>query len=778
MFSRSASIALLIIGSVGLSACSESSSETGASRTMDVDTARNVDTASEQVDATVDRTAVASSSLSSAASIDGASSAHPKLILTAADVVQLRREWTSVPAFAEAVNRLIVSMDERIAQPLNVPVPRDAGGGYTHEQHKANYKTIYEAGLLYQITREKKYADHAKALFFEYGEMYPGLSEHPEKKEQSPGRLFWQSLNEAVWLLYSIQGYDAVVETLSADERENIEQNVLNPMAIFLSDMAPQTFDKIHNHGTWAAAAVGMTGYVLGNQEYVEKALYGLDKTGKAGFLKQIDLLFSPDGYYNEGPYYQRYALMPFVVFAKAIQTNEPERDIFAYRDGLLLKAVYAAIQLSYNGLFFPINDALPDKGIDTVELVIGTAIAYGFTQDPELLSIAEAQQSIDISTDGFAVAKALHEKKAQVFPYRSMQFSDGAQGDRGALSILRSGSHAGHQALVMKNTSQGLGHGHFDKLSYLFYDNGRMIVTDYGAARFLNIEAKYGGHYLPENNAWAKQTIAHNTLVVDEQSHFDGKLKPAEKVAPEPLFFDLEDDIEIVSAKMDGAYADVSFTRTMAMIPADELEHPIVLDLLRVESEGTHQYDLPLHYRGHIVDTSFPVSAHAVEQKPLGKNNGYQYLWLTAEAKPEPAFNQVTWLLENRFYTYSIYSETPQSLLFTRLGANDPNFNLRPETAIIQRSSSTGPRSFVSLIEVHGEYNPTLEFTRKSHSQVTDLKAVTQGDMQAVSFTTKAGITRTLFLAYTGNEDSEHTFQWKGEERTWRGPHFLFEGE
>ncbi|WP_205932275.1 hypothetical protein, partial [Pseudomonas viridiflava] len=52
------------------------------------------------------------------------------------------------------------------------------------------------------------------------------------------------------------------------------------------------------------------------------------------------DQLFPPDGYYEEGPYYQRYALAPFILFANAVQRNEPERGIFKRRDGVLLKAV------------------------------------------------------------------------------------------------------------------------------------------------------------------------------------------------------------------------------------------------------------------------------------------------------------------------------------------------------------------------------------------------------------------------------------------------------
>jgi len=156
-------------------------------------------------------------------------------------------------------------------------------------------------------------------------------------------------------------------------------------MADFLSTGSRRTFNRIHNHGTWAAAAVGMTGYALGDRDYVEKALLGLEKDGDAGFLRQISELFSPDGYYTEGPYYQRYALMPFVLFAKAIEHNEPERRIFEYRDGVLLRAIYTTIQLSYDGIFFPLNDAIKDKGLDTIELDYAIAIAFGLTGDRSL---------------------------------------------------------------------------------------------------------------------------------------------------------------------------------------------------------------------------------------------------------------------------------------------------------------------------------------------------------------------------------------------------------
>ena len=57
-------------------------------------------------------------------------------------------------------------------------------------------------------------------------------------------------------------------------------------------------------------------GIASNNQDYIDKALYGTRKDGKSGFLAQMDGLFSPDGYYTEGPYYVRYAILPYYHFA------------------------------------------------------------------------------------------------------------------------------------------------------------------------------------------------------------------------------------------------------------------------------------------------------------------------------------------------------------------------------------------------------------------------------------------------------------------------------
>ena len=587
--------------------------------------------------------------------------------------------------------------------------------------------------------------------------------------------MFWQNLNESWWLVHVAQAYGLISQTLTDSERNTIETQLLRNMANFLSTGSPETFDKIHNHGTWATAAVGLTGYAIGDQDYVEQALLGLDKSGEAGFLKQLDLLFSPDGYYNEGPYYQRYALMPFVLFAQSVERNNPERKIFEHRDGVLQKAIYTTVQQSYGGLFFPINDAIKDKGIATTELLHGIAIAYELTGDKGLLSIAEAQNKFVLTPESKTLATDLAAGKAEPFNYQTMRLRDGADGSSGALDILRASSDPAASVVVMKNTSQGLGHGHFDKLAFIFYDNGEEIIADYGAARFLNIEAKFGGHYLPENNAFAKQTITHNALVVDGGSHFTGKTSIGNKYHPTPGVFVNDENLKLASASIDTAYDGVTLARTMAVVSDPAFERPIVIDVMKARSEGVHDYDLPFHYQGQVVETNFDLKTNSTSRYPLGTKNGYQYLWHVASAKADNDFSKLTWLKNNRFYTLSTAMPANTEIVFTEAGANDDNFNLRREPAVIFRTGKSSNVSYVSVIEPHGEYNPIVEFTLNSHSQIESIDHYEEGGAEFVLITTTAG--KTVGLGFSGSQDSSltHNVNVNGTTMSWKGAYQLF---
>jgi len=676
----------------------------------------------------------------------------------------------NAPLFAAEVDRSTRFVESMMAKGVVVPVPKDPGGGYTHEQHKRNYKAIYEGGQLYRITGEQKYADYVRDILLAYADLYPTLGDHPARANQNTGRIFWQVLNDAMWQVYSIQGYELIRAGLSEADRKRIDDDVFRRAAHFLSVDSERTFNLIHNHATWATAGVGMTGYVLGDRDMVDRALLGSAKDGKTGFLRQTDLLFSPDGYYAEGPYYQRFALMPFMIFAGAIEENDPARKIFEHRNGILLKALRTTIQLTYDGYFFPFNDAMKDKSLNTAELYHGVAIAYAKTGDPALLSIAEGQGRTVLTKNGEKVARDLAVGKATPFPFRSLLLRDGPDGDLGAVAILRNGSGPKHQALVAKNSSQGMGHGHFDKLSWQYYDNGNEIVTDYGAARFLNIEAKEGGRYLPENESWAKQSVAHNTLVVDEKSHFDGNVKVADTMTPKQLFFSDAEGRQISSASMSGAYPGTSFTRTMALLAVDGLSAPVALDIMRVKSDALHQYDLPLHYQGHIMRVGFNAQSNISSRPVLGTENGYQHIWVDAVGKPQGDDAFLTWLLDGRFYTYRFAAQAGAEAMLAEIGANDPNFNLRREPMLIQRINGAKDTVFASVLESHGLYDGAAEQTVGSDSQIKSLRLETDNGKDIVSIETLAG-TRLLFaISYDTDSSKSHSATVGGKKISWKG--------
>lgn len=703
-----------------------------------------------------------------AATQQPASAGSAPVLVTAAQWQQMRSDGARYPVFTKEQQRAERLVRGMIKAGIDVPVPKDKGGGYTHEQHKRNYQAIQAAGALYRLTGDKVYADYARDLLLGYAKLYPGLGAHPQGRGQIPGRLFWQTLNDSVWLVSAVQGYDAIRDSLSAADRKTIDDNVFRPMADFLSG-TPENFDKIHNHATWAVAAVGMTGYVLRDPAYVDKALKGSKRDGSAGFLKQVDQLFSPDGYYEEGPYYQRYALAPFILFANAIERNDPQQGIFKRRDGVLLKAVDALVQSSYGGYFFPINDAILDKGLDTEELVAGIDIAYARTSDARLLSVAKAQKRVLLSPEGLQVAQALAQDKATPFAFVPTLLRDGPDGTEGALAILRMGGENG-QALVMKNTKQGMGHGHFDKLNWLFYDNGQRVVTDYGAARFLNIEAKAGGIYLPENNSWARQTIAHNTLVVNEQSHFGGDWKKGQPLAPTPLLFATRDDTQIASARMDSAYDGVSFTRTQLLLAHPSLGEPVVLDLLRVNGSKAARYDLPLHFNGHIMDVGFKSQSAVTSRPVLGKANGYQHVWVDASSEPSSEARSLTWLLDGRFYTYRFASTAPSRALIGESGANDPSFNLRREPMLLQRVDGQAATTFYGVLEPHGQYDGTAETVRGANSRIDAIAHYRGKDADVLVLDLAGGKRVAVGIADEPDKPGSHEVSGGGQSWRWDG--------
>jgi len=697
---------------------------------------------------------------------------HPCLIMQKSSVPALKEGIKKYPLLKVSFEEAKKFADQAIKAGIKVPVPKDPAGGYTHIQHTYNYEAMYRAAEVYQLTGDKKYAIFVRDMLLAYAKMYPTLGLHPENKGSGPGKLFWQGLNDSAWLVYAIQAYDCVFDFISEQDRKYIEDNLFDKIVQFFTVEDSYTFNRVHNHGTWSVAGVGMAGLVMNKPEWVQEALYSthLDSTG--GFMKQISDLFSPDGYYTEGPYYQRYALLPFMVFAQALENNRPDLKIFEYRNGVLNKAVSMLFQLTNtNGEFYPLNDDIKDKSWVTPEMVFATNIAYANTHDKQLLYVAEKNGIVMLSSQGLEVARSLAEAKPEPFVRKSMVLRDGADGKQGGLALLRTGNAPNQTSLVLKYTSQGMGHGHFDRLSFTLYDSGHEIVSDYGSARFINVEAKDGGRYLTENTTWAKQTVAHNTIVVDGKSQYNGKVSEAEKYHPSLLFSDLKNEaFQIVSAVDSNCYKGSVLQRTIALL--NDKHGRFVIDLFRIENQGNEvACDLPVYYQGQIMSASFPYERSLTEMNVLGKDNGYQHLWVEAYAGNLKGMSSVTWMTDKRFYTLSFLADSNTEFLFTRIGANDPKFDLRAEPGLMIRQKEVKNHAFLSVLETHGNYNPGSESVTGSDGSLKGIELIFS-DEQATGIKLQFIDGASMILLISNHPDENFTHQVKvmGKEYKWTG--------
>ena len=728
--------------------------------------------------------------------LNGFGQEHPGLILTNGGVEKIHTSLGKVPLFDKTLMKVREEVDHEIELGVIVPEPKDYSGGYSHERHKRNFLTLQKAGLLFQISKDEKYAQYIKDALYAYAEMYPELPLHPQTRSYARGKIFWQCLNDSNWLVYVSQAYDCIYDWLSDEEVEYLNTTLFRPFADFLSVENPQFFDRIHNHSTWGNVAVGMIGLVMDDQELIDRALYGSgsddfdpsqkDNDGglirmpgqKTGFLANLDEPFSPDGYYTEGPYYQRYAMYPFMIFAEALENKRPELKIFEYKDGVLLKAVYALLNLTdADGEFYAINDAQKGMSYYSRELVSAVNIAYHFGgRDPQLLSIANLQNKVILDDSGLSVAKGIANGLAEPFQKQSVILTDGPQGDEGGLAVLRSSIEDTEVNILFKFAAQGLSHGHFDKLSYSLYIDGEEVVQDYGLARFVNIEQKGGGNYLKENKTWAKQTVAHNTLVQDRTSHFKGDFETGNQHHSDLYFADIDNpEAQVVSALEKNAYPGTTMHRTMALISSEELELPFVLDVLHYEAETHHNYELPFYYLGQLISTNLEKNSDS-DLKVLGKSYGYQHLWKEGTGKTREDKAQLTWLKGNRFHSLTSAVQDGDEFILGRIGANDPDFNLRRDPVWIQRRVDSDSGVFVSVIETHGSYDPVSEIASNAYSSVKSLEVIhSDENYTAIDIHFKSGKHHKVLLSLKdSSSDKQHSLEIKGQTYTWSGPYII----
>ena len=126
----------------------------------------------------------------------------------------------------------------------------------------------------------------------------------------------------------------------------------------------------------------------------------------------------------------------------------------------------------------------------------------------------------------------------------------------------------------------------------------------------------------------------------------------------------------------------------------------------------------------------------------------------------------QFTFLNNRTYYTISSLVEDSASLFFTRIGANDPNFNLRRETAYVIRKKGE-KQIFLNVIEIHGSYDPIVEYSANTYPSVENVKLLENEDYTVAEITING---KKLTIAQSNKIFTKETMH-MAKGITWKGP-------
>lgn len=417
--------------------------------------------------------------------------------------------------------------------------------------HNRNKDFLNACTYLYLATKNERYVHNIKYLLLDYALKYPTYMVHNIRREQvqrESGKMYGQSLDEAVFADYAARAYFTAKPFMSLHEIKQIENGYLRPCAeLLLRQNSGGNWQVWHNSGIIAL------GVALANDTIIDVAL----NNSKYGYHKLMELNVLDDGWWSEGsPTYHFYPLEAMLLSADALRC----RNINLY-DNKLYKMFVAPASAVYNNLQFAShNDGWYGESLSRLaNLYEVAAIRFNSPYFRDVLSLIyskDVRNSTEalLSSEDFSQTKTNLKRQSTNFP-------------QSGIGVLC----AGDNTVVLKYGPHGGGHGHPDKLSISIHDGEKEIVSDLGTTA-------YG---VPDYRRWYRRTLSHSTLSVD------GKDQKA--VTGQLIRFEPYKDGGFIETTCTGAYENVEMNRSLL------LKENKLIDIFTAKSPYKHTYDYVL---------------------------------------------------------------------------------------------------------------------------------------------------------------------------------------
>lgn len=495
-----------------------------------------------------------------------------------------------------------------------------------------------DMSFAFVLSGEEKLSQKVAEILLAFADVYPS---YPITVMR--GRATSATLHESPWAVSLATAYDFIYSSgvLSDDDKVNIENNVFRPCAEVL---------RICNHWTksnWRACALaglGIVGFCIGEQEFMEEALNGYYNSSgeleRYGFAQHVAESILADGiFYERSLGYHLYTLSSYVKLAEVArhsgidlwhtEITGNQGDAGSDQERRWGATGKKTMKMMFDAPFYYVfpnfsGAAVADSNTYHLSPDIFYELAYGVYKDEKyawLLNRAKQPRRPDsaidmmwfnpevpqgrfgLSDDSKFAINGIHKNACTIFP-------------SGGYSILRDSAAEDAISVLMTYGKYGSGHDHPDKMHISLYGAGKIIAPDAGSLGYGN----------QDHLTWAKQTIGHNTVTVDEVAqHPQGASDSMWEVDTEekpsvgrPLLFYAGEHLKAMRADCDNAYEGVILDRTVALVDS------CIFDFYRVRSKEEHQYDYALHIDGELSDSSMELNK---KSGALSSKLGYAHI-------------------------------------------------------------------------------------------------------------------------------------------------------
>ena len=556
---------------------------------------------------------------------------HPRLFLNTEEIRELRA-WAKRDRRLNGFLRTFVA--QMTQQARNPQLPNGDRGRNKNIAKQAN-----QFALAYVLTEKRELAEAAAKILRAYVRVFPSY-----EVTNYQGKATDSTLEEVQWAAYACAAYDLIYNAgvLTDEEKTAIEQQVFKPSGEALMACNHGHRSNWRIAGTSGAAVIG---FCIGDRDLIDRALNGQrNEAGQLvrdGFVAQMAWSMLADGiHYERALGYTNICMLFYTWAIEAARHSGVDLWHMEFGGSDLDVGCDRDRQFERQGpkLFRSYFDAMCYRAFgDGSVAKVGNdgdgrlkrnhywAAAWRAYEDPKFarlfnqelngapvgdaLELMFASSKIpagefDLSADARIGLTGQHTNACTLLP-------------NGGFAILRDSAKSDALAVAMTFGEYANSHSHPDLLSISLYEGGHVIAPDMK-------DYSYGheGHL-----GWAKQTIAHNTVTVDEVSqlpqsiHEDVWIGANEQwpVFGRAVLFEPGERLKVFRATTDTAYDGVTLDRTIVLIDS------VVVDFFRCRSANEHQYDLALHIDGELARTG--VDFKPLRGGRLSGRLGYRFL-------------------------------------------------------------------------------------------------------------------------------------------------------